>query len=125
MAVKQVEHTGTKFNVLVDDEDSDILVKAWWLCFKGDKNKLGYRKVKRDLRKDERVNGKRAKTSLHREVWEKHFGPIPDGHEIDHINYDTCDNRKENLRLLTKKDNNERKRKKKETANVQQMVKTA
>lgn len=124
MASRQIEHTGTVFNVQVDDEDVDILVRSWWICFKGSKDKGGYHKVKRDLRKNERADGKRAKKSLHQEVWEKHFGPVPAGYEIDHLSWDTCDNRKDNLRLLSKKENNARK-KKRELEYGEQMAKTA
>ena len=41
----------------------------------------------------------------HRIVWEIHFGAIPDGMDIDHINHDRDDNRIENLRLVTRQAN--------------------
>jgi len=37
----------------------------------------------------------------HRVVWEMHFGEIPNGLHIDHINRNRSDNRIENLRLAT------------------------
>lgn len=37
------------------------------------------------------------KCYLHRACWETYNGPVPDGHDIHHINGDTTDNRIENL----------------------------
>lgn len=44
-------------------------------------------------------------TLLHTIVWEIHNGPVPLGMEIDHINRIRTDNRIENLRLVTRKEN--------------------
>lgn len=123
MASKPITHKELSFTVQVDDEDMDILVKSWFVSFKQKGN--DYHTVRRRLLKSERVEGKPITVKLHNAVWEKHFGPVPVGHEIDHISYDTCDNRKENLRLLSKKENNERARKKKEKNNGQSMVEAA
>ena len=41
----------------------------------------------------------------HRIVWEMHNGEIPDGMQIDHINNVRDDNRIENLRVVSNKDN--------------------
>ena len=48
-------------------------------------------------------NGKQ--TYVHRVVWEQAHGPIPKGMVIDHINGDRHDNRLENLRLVTRQQN--------------------
>lgn len=42
---------------------------------------------------------------LHRVIWEEHYGKIPEGKFIDHINHKRDDNRIENLQLLSHGDN--------------------
>ena len=56
---------------------------------------LGYRNVKLD----------RKRFKVHRVIWEMHNNEISDKMEIDHINHVRDDNRMENLRLITKKEN--------------------
>lgn len=41
----------------------------------------------------------------HRIVWKIHYGNIPEGMDVDHINHERDDNRIENLRLVTRQDN--------------------
>lgn len=62
-------------------------------------NGNGYLRV--SLRKD----GKGKKLYVHRIVWEAFVGPIPDGYELDHLNTVRDDNRLENLRCVTRKEN--------------------
>lgn len=50
-------------------------------------------------------NPKVAQTYVHRLVFETFVGEIPQGYEIDHINTVRDDNRIENLRVVTKKEN--------------------
>jgi len=41
---------------------------------------------------------------LHRVIWSEHFGEIPKGMHVHHINNDSLDNRIENLELIDSKD---------------------
>lgn len=50
-------------------------------------------------------NGKQKMVKIHRLIWETFIGEIPDGYQIDHINTIRDDNRLENLRCVTAKEN--------------------
>ena len=52
-----------------------------------------------------RIEHRRVRAREHRIVWILHHGEIPAGLQIDHINRDRSDNRIENLRLATHRQN--------------------
>lgn len=67
-------------------------------------------------------DGKKSKNySVHRFIWECFNGPIPDGLEVDHIDGNPMNNKLENLRLGTHKENcnnpNTKRKKKKNAYN--------
>lgn len=45
------------------------------------------------------VNLMKKTYTQHSIIWEMHYGPVPDGFTIDHIDRDRSNNRLENLRL--------------------------
>ena len=52
-----------------------------------------------------RVKTSKTRVMVHRLVWETFNGSIPEGMEIDHINTIKTDNRLENLRCVSHKEN--------------------
>ena len=65
----------------------------------------GYRKIK--IYSDE---GDRHIFSVHRLVWRAFFGDIPQGFDVDHINYDRGYNHVNNLRVIPAKHNRNKKK---------------
>lgn len=80
---------GTRCFALVDDEDFEELSKHNWAVGDG----YAIRSI--------RIAGKSYTLSMHR-----YLLPPPDGMFIDHINRNKLDNRRNNLRICTKSQNN-------------------
>ena len=78
---------GTTF--LIDDEDYEIVSKRTWYL-----SPDGY------VKRCELVEGKKKTVSVHRLVMN-----APAGMQVDHINRNPLDNRKENLRICTASQN--------------------
>ncbi len=79
---------------LVDDEDYERLNRVKWFANKGAKTFYA-------RRNSPWVNGKHTAVFMHHEV----AGKPPKGLMIDHINGEGTDNRQENLRLVTNRQN--------------------
>jgi hypothetical protein len=78
---------------IVDDEDYDYLNQFKWHVIKYGNIFYAYRNIKK-------LNGKRSSFSMHRTIMNANKGYI-----VDHINQDTLDNRKINLRICTQSQN--------------------
>lgn len=78
---------------LVDDEDYAMLMSHKWRSMK---SKNGTLYAVRNVQ----VNGKWGSILMHRLVMD-----APPGTEVDHINMNTLDNRKENLRVCSRSEN--------------------
>ena len=89
-----------KYKVYIDD---DFIIYKWNNKYhrlaqcKPRKRKDGYLDI--------RVQTKISHALVHRVIWETFIGEIPEGYQIDHINTIRDDNRLENLRVVTRKEN--------------------
>ena len=89
MALYEIPLTRNR-TALVDREDYDTINKHKWYC-----STLGYA-----VRNYIKRNGSRGILYMHREI----LGVL-DGRSVDHINHNTLDNRKGNLRFANKSKN--------------------
>lgn len=80
------------YETIVDDDDYIELSKHKWYAAKSS----SYVYAKRDIN----INGKKKILRMHRVIMN-----APDDMIVDHKNLDSLDNRRENLRLVTKSEN--------------------
>ena len=103
--VKKIPLTQGKY-ALVNDEDFDYLAQWKWLAHWSPGTKSYY--AKRNARKGEIgwiSKNRRRLISMHAEIMN-----LPKGMFVDHINHDTLDNRRNNLRSVTHRQNHQNRR---------------
>lgn len=89
---------------VVDEEDWVVLAKHKWFAWLNNSTKMFY--AARNKSRFEKKN-KGTREYMHRRVLGLNFGDLRQG---DHINHDTLDNRSENLRIVTPRQNQENRR---------------
>lgn len=93
---------------IVSEEDYAYLMQWKWCLLTSKRSSCAY--AMRKTRTGEN-GGKQRNIQMHRSIIERMNGePIGKGVEVDHINMDGLDNRRENLRLVTRGQNNANKK---------------
>ncbi len=85
-----------KYEALVDDEDYDWLMQWRWSVAISDNTQYAQRMVTLP-------NGKKGAIQMHRAILGLDFG---DKRQVDHINHNGLDNRREKLAIVTVQQNN-------------------
>lgn len=81
--------------VLVDEEDFVALSRFRWSALPGGGTQYAKRTVRRE-------DGRETTEQMHRRIM-----GAPSGMDVDHINHDGLDNRRENLRVVTRRQNSQ------------------
>jgi len=87
------------YYAIVDQEDFDRLVQWNWFAKKGGRGGEPY------AARSCRMFGKVVTIRMHRDITD-----APTGMEVDHLNFNTLDNRRKNLEIVTRTENLRRRR---------------
>jgi hypothetical protein len=89
---------------IIDDTDADLAGLKWCAANEGNENFYAVRSVK--------ANNRKRNIGIHRVILARKLGrDLLDSEQVDHINLDPLDNRRENLRLANSQQQNQHQRK--------------
>lgn len=91
----EIQLTNTDLYVLIDDEDFDMINKHNWYVH-------NYNGIYNYAETKSTKNKKKSMIKMHRLILNAQKGQL-----VDHINHNTLDNRKENLRICTSSENSQ------------------
>lgn len=109
-AIYRCKNSG-RFVAIVDDEDYGFLSQFNWIA-NMHRDRAGVNYVR--ARRTDRSTGATVIVNMHRVVWERAHGPVPPGMTVDHIEHGEhggLDNRRCNLRLASRRDQQGNRRK--------------
>lgn len=99
-AKNKCKHMG-RFVALVSEEDAGLAAMSWQAKI----SRSGANPIVYAQREERDSRGRRILVKMHRVIWERAYGPIPDGYEVDHKEPGGLDNTRPNLRLATDSQN--------------------
>jgi HNH endonuclease/AP2 domain len=104
--MKEIQLTNYSKTALVEDEDFEVISQYKWYAWVK-RYHDGKINVEYAFRSIKLPNGKRSTISMHRTIMGLKHADLEIDHylEIDHINTDGLDNRRSNLRIVTKREN--------------------
>lgn len=79
--------------------------KLYWKARNSNRVKVGDRAGRAELGRYRQIQLNGNKLYEHRIIYEMHYGPVPEGMEIDHIDRNKENNLIENLRAVTQSEN--------------------
>lgn len=99
--MKEINLTQGKVSIVSDEDYQYLSSFAWYAA----KDGISFR-AQRCYRYIDINGNKKTKTVfIHNSIIESIYGPLESGVYVDHINNDPMDNRRENLRLATRRQN--------------------
>lgn len=97
MAIKLTQDKVT----IVSDEDYEAVVLRGKWCVVKQQSSGDFYALRNDWYKHNSGKWKTIRVALHKFIAERFLGTVHDGMVVDHINHDTLDNTRDNLRICT------------------------
>lgn len=116
--MKYIQLTQGQITV-VDDDNFEQLNIYKWCAYKMENNYYAARQITvKSQNKEENIKRKKKTILIHIEIMEKENRKLRKNEEIDHIDGNPLNNRKSNLRIVNRSQNNMNRKKRKKTSSM-------